>query len=69
MGTEASLGKILEECYRLTNSVDYAWYEDADARATEEASRGCRSTSVGDIVEFAGVKYVVDGYGFICLED
>lgn len=70
MRTETQLGAILEEAFRLTNSIDYSWYEDENTMPMfPEAWGGCRSTSVGDVIEFAGVKYVVDGYGFKCLED
>lgn len=67
--TEVKLGQILNDAYHTTNSIDSAWYEDTYANPTYEAAQGCRSTSIGDIIEFAGVKYVVDSYGFTALED
>jgi len=63
------LSECLEEAFRLTNSVDRAWYENPEISVSEYAKGGCRSTSVGDVIEIAGVQYMVDGYGFICLDD
>jgi hypothetical protein len=63
------LSDILERGYSRTNSYELPWYKDTRNCPTEQAAKGCRSTSVGDILEYSGVKYVVDGYGFKCLED
>ena len=61
--------KNLENAYRLTNTVEQAWFENPEIYVAEIAQNGCRSTSVGDIIEFAGVTYMVDGYGMLCLDD
>lgn len=60
----ARLSSILEDAYRMTNSVDEAWYKNYNNNPTAKASSGCRSTSVGDILVFNNTKYVVDSYGF-----
>ena len=60
---------ILNEAYRLTNSVDYPWYENKDIGVSEIAVLGCRSTSVGDVIIVHGEKHYVHNYGFVCLED
>lgn len=67
--TAVKLGEILERAFSRTNSYELPWYQDSRNGATETAAQGCRSTSVGDVLEFAGVKYVVDSFGFKCLED
>lgn len=65
--TEVELSDILERAYSRTNSYEMPWFKDPRNRPTAKASEGCRSTSVGDVLEFAGVKYVVDSFGFKCL--
>lgn len=64
-----SLNDILNDSYRITNSVMEAWYSNEEANPTEEAAQGCRSTSVGDIIIVHGERYLVNGAGFICLEE
>jgi len=59
-----SLGAILNEAYFLTNSVDFAWYENTDIDVKKRASKGCRSTSIGDIIQVAGESYMVASVGF-----
>lgn len=60
---------ILNETYALTNTSDVAWYQNPDILVDEEVAQGCRSTSIGDIIEIEGTVYVADGCGFMCLED
>lgn len=60
---------ILNEAYALTNSVEEAWYKNPDILVDEEVAQGCRSTSIGDIIEIEGVVYLTDGFGFVCIED
>lgn len=59
----------LDEAYRLTNYGGQDWFRNPNIYVAELAQKGCRSTSIGDIIEFAGVTYMVDGYGFLCLDD
>ena len=59
-----SLTSILDEAWRLTNSVDEAWYENTDILMDEATRKGCRSSSVGDVIEVAGESYMVAGFGF-----
>lgn len=64
------LGGVLNEAYYLTNSVDTAWYETTreDIQVEEIVKKGCRSTSVGDIIQVAGETYMVAGSGFRHIE-
>ncbi|MCK5535400.1 MAG: hypothetical protein KAI79_01160 [Bacteroidales bacterium] len=55
---------ICNEAYHLTNSIDNAWYENPDIQISESASKGCRSTSIGDIIQIAGITYLVQSVGF-----
>lgn len=52
----------LERAYRLTNSIDCAWWENDGVIKT--ISRPCRSTSCGDILELGGRYYFVAMCGF-----
>jgi len=58
-------GKELESAYRLTNTVEFSWYENLNIGVTEFAVKGCRSTSIGDVVEMDGINYMVNGCGFL----
>ena len=56
-------GSPLLVAFEATNSIDSPWYfQDI---ATEQASKGCRSTSVGDIVQLQGKSYMVANCGFL----
>ncbi len=59
-----TLSSVLDQAYMLTNSIDSAWYENSDILVEENASKGCRSTSIGDIIIVAHEVYVVVGAGF-----
>lgn len=56
----------LEEAFALTNSIDHPWTENAQVRA--EPGRH-RSTSVGDVMEQDGDRFIVDTIGFRKWED
>ncbi len=62
-----SIDVWLEEAYKLTNSIDSAWYETNSSfvDVSVEALKGCRSTSIGDIVQIQGVSYMVASCGFL----
>lgn len=72
--------KELDTAYIQTNSISGCWsanpaYDpDAQERKVEmdvvdwAAERGCRSTSVGDVMLHAGEYYVVASFGFKKLE-
>ena len=64
-----SLHDVLVDAYRYTNSIDEAWYKNPDISVDEEAQKGCRSTSIGDVIEVCGVAYMVDSFDFLCLDD
>lgn len=58
----------LEEVYRLTNSIDAAWYQQQERgfsiSLSAAAAVGARSTSVGDLIVHEDQVYVVAGAGF-----
>jgi len=64
-----SLDKLLEEAYALTNSVQTPWYKNDEIRVSEAAQNGCRSTSIGDVVQVAGETYFVASCGFVHIDD
>jgi hypothetical protein len=57
--------KPLSLAYELTNSIDFPWYERTNINVSLHAREGCRSTSVGDIIQVQGRSYMVAGIGFI----
>ena len=54
----------LDVAYKVTNSVEYPWYTDEDLDVTEEAKKGCRSTSVGDLIQINGRSFLVKTFGY-----
>ena len=62
---------LLNHTFYMTNSVESAWFENKELNVAENAICGCRSTSVGDIIEVedndTGVTdvYMVAGCGFM----
>ncbi len=64
-----SLQDIRNEAYELTNSIYDVWYSNKDIQVAEQASKGCRSTSTGDIIQVAGESYMVASIGFVYLGD
>ena len=65
---EGDIDSILSAAYKITNSEDTAWYENVEAYPTSSASKGCRSTSIGDLIIVDDTTYIVSNYGFIKLE-
>lgn len=59
-----SLSKILNKAYELTNSIDTSWFKNLDIWVAEKAQNGCRSTSVGDVIEINDAPYMVASCGF-----
>lgn len=62
----------LEDAYRLTNSIHDAWYASDNSFIDVDplAQEGCRSTSVGDIMQNGnGEVWVVANFGFTQLAD
>ncbi len=54
----------VDEVYRLTNTIDHYWWENAGV-TKEFEGEGCRSTSVGDIVILSnGTKYLCEDVGW-----
>lgn len=60
----------LEEAYALTNSVDSPWFmTDISAVDVERSAlNGCRSTTMGDIIQIQGNSYMVAEFGFLFLQ-
>jgi len=63
-----SLLDILEEAFKLTNSVYNPWYLNKDISTDNKTRKGCRSTSVGDVVQVNGETYMVNAFGFKHIE-
>jgi hypothetical protein len=57
----------LNEAYQLTNTIDNSWWKNYGVKflgSPEYGMKGCRSTSVGDVMELDGKFYQVDSVGF-----
>ena len=56
----------LDEAFARTNSIDRPWTENEAAALADavKAAGGCRSTSVGDILETETAAFMVDPVGF-----
>jgi len=61
---EWNLNKALESAFVYTNSGETPWYEDKNINVAQDAKNGCRSTSVGDIVQVNNKTFVISSYGF-----
>ena len=65
----------LEVVFRLTNTIDKPWWENVeisllhDGRRMLDGKGGIRSTSCGDVVEYEGVFYLCDKFGWTELKD
>ena len=59
----ASVNEKLELAFRLTNSIEYAWWENEEVTPMFP-EQGCRSTSVGDMVLIGTEKYVCENMGW-----
>lgn len=53
----------LDVAYERTNSIQGPWWDNEDVVAKFDGE-GCRSTSVGDVVEVNGKFFIVDSFGF-----
>ena len=63
MPKSLSTSEKLEEAFKLTNSIDDAWYNNK--RVTKMFSGdGCRSTMVGDMVLIGKEKFKVEPMGW-----
>ena len=58
-----SVDQKLETAFRLTNSINHAWWENEDVTPMFP-EQGCRSTSVGDMVLVGTEKYVCASIGW-----
>ena len=50
----------LDDAFRDTNHIDRAWYENDNVKVIKES----RSTSVGDVMELGGKRFIVASLGF-----
>lgn len=61
----------LEIAFRLTNTVNKAWWENVGVSLLHDGKRkllgkgGIRSTSCGDVVEYDGVFYLCDKFSWV----
>lgn len=60
----ATVNEKLELAFRLTNSIDYAWWENKEVTPTFPDKGGCRSTSVDDMVLIGTEKYICSRAGW-----
>ena len=58
-----SVDQKLETAFRLTNSINHAWWENEEVTPMFP-EQGCRSTSVGDMVLVGTEKYVCASIGW-----
>ena len=58
-----TVNKKLELAFELTNSIEYAWWENEEVTPMFP-DKGCRSTSVGDMVLIGTEKYVCKKQGW-----
>jgi len=58
--------QLLEDCFRLTNSIDHHWIENDEI--VFSAGTAQRSSSVGDIFVLMQKAYIVASFGFLELE-
>jgi hypothetical protein len=58
--------RTLEVLFYDTNSIDENWYETLPF-VTEEAQKGCRSTSVGDVISIGSESWIVASCGWLKL--
>ncbi len=55
----------LEMAWRLTNTIEYPWIDNERVKFLgRHHGDGCRSTSVGDVLERDGKFFIVDSWGF-----
>ena len=58
----------LEYAFKMTNSIEAAWWNNDGVTSMFSADKGCRSTSVGDHVLVGGSKYLCAGTGWELVE-
>jgi hypothetical protein len=57
----------LDQAYFLTNTIDTPWWENEGVKflgSPDHGMKGCRSTSVGDVMERDGAFHAVHNFGF-----
>jgi hypothetical protein len=57
----------LDQAYEKTNTIDLKWWKNQGVKflgSPDYGTEGCRSTSVGDVMEMDGQFYQVASVGF-----
>ena len=60
-------GNDIEDAFHLTNNIDGPWFENDNVIACYQGAytgKGCRSTSVWDVVIDDGIAYICDSFGW-----
>lgn len=61
----ATVNEKLELAFKLTNSIDYAWWENKEVTPIfPDEDGGCRSTSVDDMILIGTEKYICSRVGW-----
>ena len=59
-----TVNEKLEYAFKMTNSIDSAWYSNKEGIDYMGPEKSCRSTSVGDFVLVGGSKYLCAATGW-----
>lgn len=65
--TGKTVDQLLEECFRLTNSVETPWVQNEEI--VFSGAERQRSSMVGDIFVVMQKPYIVSSFGFTALDD
>jgi len=63
-----TVNEKLEYAFKMTNSIDDAWWNNKGVTAMFP-EKGCRSTSVGDMILVGGSKFKCDDTGWSRVDD
>jgi hypothetical protein len=58
----------LDKAYERTNNIDQSWVKNNGVTVDQVYDNGCRSTSMGDILEYKNKFYLVSSIGFTEIE-
>jgi hypothetical protein len=65
---ELEVTSTIDDCLNLafkeTQNLHQPWVQNADVQVEDFCKEGCRSTSVGDVIQIRGVSYAVMPVGF-----
>lgn len=57
----------IDTAFQLTNNIDSSWAENRRVTPLFKGDRGCRSTSVGDLIIDQGMAFLCDPVGWTCV--